>query len=673
MKKILFLVLFSLIFLFCSCGLSFGDSTEPLPTTPLPSTPSMECEHSYQVVVVSPTCEEEGYTVYSCFLCGDVYEDNKVAALGHTEEVIPGKAASCEENGLTDGVKCSLCGDILLAQKEISKKEHHYESQVTAPTCESKGYTTYTCSLCADSYKADEVNALGHTEVTVAGKEATCTTPGVVNGTVCSTCGCVLSAQAVIPAKGHSYASSVTAPTCEAAGYTTYTCSACSDTYTGNYVSALGHNYKSVVTTPTCTSGGYTTYTCSVCADSYVASQTSASGHSYSSKVTAPTCESKGYTTYSCSVCSYSYVSKQVAALGHNWQEATYEAPKTCLSCGKTEGNPLAGPLPDDGSGSSSPALYVSYINVGQGDSIFIKIGDCDILIDAGTSSNGSNVVNYMKNQGVDDIELMVNTHPDSDHYGGLTTVMNNFKVEQAWVSPYSKTANTTLKNNLSNRGISYKTPSVGTTFTYDNMKLKVLYNGSGASDSNDSSLVLKLEYGNYSFLFTGDISSTIENKLVSSGVDLKCDVLKVAHHGSKYSSASNFLNATGADYGVICVGAGNSYGHPTSDALNRLSGAGISVYRTDLDGNVVFSTDGSTLTLPGGTSVGGSSSSGSSGSSGSATQYFIGNTESKIFHLPTCGHLPAVSKQNWMYNYWWIINIAGYTPCGHCLKDYNP
>ena len=109
------------------------------------------------------------------------------------------------------------------------------------------------------------------------------------------------------------------------------------------------------------------------------------------------------------------------------------------------------------------------------------------------------------------------------------------------------------------------------------------------------------LEYGSYRFLFTGDISSTIENKLVKDkSIDLSCDVLKVAHHGSKYSSSSAFLKATGAKYGVICVGAGNSYGHPTSTALNNLSSAGISVYRTDKDGSVVFSTDGDSLTLPG-------------------------------------------------------------------------
>jgi beta-lactamase superfamily II metal-dependent hydrolase len=106
------------------------------------------------------------------------------------------------------------------------------------------------------------------------------------------------------------------------------------------------------------------------------------------------------------------------------------------------------------------------------------------------------------------------------------------------------------------------------------------------------------LEYGSFSFLFTGDISNKTESKLVSSGVDLSCDVLKVAHHGSKSSSSPEFLKATGAKYSVICVGQ-NSYGHPTSSALNNLASAGMVIYRTDKDGNVEFSTNGSEMTLP--------------------------------------------------------------------------
>ena len=532
-------------------------------------------------------------------------------------------------------------------QPENPEETHNYKAVVTAPTCISGGYTTYTCTICGDSY---------------------------ISNTVTSS--------------GHKYVSIVTAPTCSADGYTTNTCSVCGDSYISNTVTSSGHKYVSIVTAPTCSADGYTTNTCSACGDSYTSDTVASSGHRYQSTVTAPTCEAAGYTVYICYVCTDSYVGNEVAATGHDWKDATTEAPKTCTKCGATEGDKLTDPTPDSGStGAYSETLYVTYINVGQGDSIFIKVGDCDILIDAGTSSYGSTVSNYLKSQNVDDIELMINTHPDSDHCGGLTQVLKDYAVEQVWISKdTSKTtaAYTNFISAVSSEGLTAKKPNAGTVFTYEYLTITVLYSAVG-SDSNNSSIVVMLEYGSFRFLFTGDVGEEVETKLISSGSNLDCDVLKVGHHGSKYSSTEAFLSAVSAEYGVISVGS-NSYGHPTSDTLNRLSSAGVTVYRTDLNGNIIFSTNGATLYLPGGgtdssgsgsgSSSGGSSSGGSSGGSSSGdsttTDVFIGNTETKVFHLPTCANLPAASKQNTMYNYWWIINIAGYTPCGRCLKNYS-
>ena len=483
------------------------------------------------------------------------------------------------------------------------------------------------------------------------------------------------------PAVKHDYQATITSPTCTEAGYTTYTCSICGDSYVSNMVSAKGHSYKEVVTSPTCTEAGYTTYTCSICGDKYVSDEVSAKGHTKKTIAgTAATCTQSGLTDgVQCSVCNDILTEQtEILAFGHDWKAATTSAPKTCLTCGETEGDKLPSTdpvVPDDG-GSGNIAydtLTVNYIDVGQGDSIFIQVGDCDILIDAGKPNKGQTVVNYLNSKGVDDIELMVNTHPDDDHYGGLTTVLNNFDVEQVWGSSFAKSTSSykSFKSAAQSASV-WSTPSVGNVFSYEYLTLTVLYAGEGASNSNDSSLVLALQYGNFRFLFTGDISSTIENKLVNSNISLRCDVLKVAHHGSAKSSASAFLQATGAKYGVICVGD-NSYGHPTSTALNNLKNTGISVYRTDTDGTVVFSTDGNTLQLPGsgGTVSGGSAS--SSGSSSSSTDTFIGNKESKIFHLPTCGNLPAVSKRNYLYDYWFIVNCIGYKPCQVCLKNYTP
>ena len=186
------------------------------------------------------------------------------------------------------------------------------------------------------------------------------------------------------------------------------------------------------------------------------------------------------------------------------------------------------------------------------------------------------------------------------------------------------------------------KTPAVGTVFTYEYLTLTVLYSGLGTSNSNDSSIVVMVEYGSYKFLFTGDISSNVEGQLVrDSSIDLSCDVLKVAHHGSRYSSSSSFLNATGADYGVICVGTGNSYGHPTSTALNNLANYGISVYRTDLRGHIVFSTDGESLTTPDGPSA-------LSGRTSTVSDSYIAGNDNVTYIVTSYYHLLDFSKRRY-------------------------
>ena len=310
--------------------------------------------------------------------------------------------------------------------------------------------------------------------------------------------------------------------------------------------------------------------------------------HTYSAEVTYPGCETEGYTTYTCS-CGDSYTDERVEPTGHDWLNGTGGAPTVCMNCGIKDETPRA------------QALTIHYIDVGQGDGILIKIGDCDVIIDAGTANYGTTVSNYLKGLEVDDVDLMINTHPDADHCGGLTQVLKDYVVEEVWASPLTKTtaAYTNFASAVTNEGLTMVNPAVGTVFSYAEMTLTVLYGGAGTTNANDSSIVVMVEYGEHRFLFTGDISNKIETKLLNENADLECDVLKVGHHGSRTSSSAGFLAATGAEYAVICVGTGNSYGHPTSDALSRLKQAGMAVYRTDLDGHVVFSTDGVDITLP--------------------------------------------------------------------------
>ena len=342
--------------------------------------------HVYEARLVAPTCTEVGYTSHTCTRCGDNYTTNEVAPLGHTEADVAAVAPGCETTGLTAGKKCSVCDEILVAQDEVSALGHteaeipavapgcvvtgltsgvkcsvcdkvlveptvvealgHTEKVdvAVAPTCDENGLTAGKhCSVCNEVLVPQvTIDALGHVEVVDAGVAPTCIATGLTEGKHCSVCESVTVAQNVIAALGHDYKAVVTAATCTADGYTTYTCNNCGDSYVADEVAALGHDYKATVTAPTCLAGGYTTYTCAVCTDSYVADEVAALGHDYKATVTAPTCLAGGYTTYNCAACNDSYIGDEVEASGHNWKAATCTTPQICLTC-KTMGEAALG------------------------------------------------------------------------------------------------------------------------------------------------------------------------------------------------------------------------------------------------------------------------------------------------------------------------------------------
>ena len=283
-------------------------------------------------VTVLPTCEAKGTKTFTCQYNSHHTYTEEIQALGHTEKTLDGKDATCTENGLTAGVMCTTCDKIIVPQTVIPAAGHTDENN------------DYVCDVCREDLCTE------HQEVVIPGVDATCTNSGLTEGKKCAICGDILKAQTEIPALGHSYNAVVTKPTCTEAGYTTYTCSVCGDSYVADETEALGHSYNTVVTAPDCLNGGYTTYTCSVCGDSYVSDEVAPLGHSYNGEVTVPTCTEAGYTTHTCSVCGDSYVADEVAAHGHDFADATTEAPKTCKVCGKTEGEklPTEDNTPDD-------------------------------------------------------------------------------------------------------------------------------------------------------------------------------------------------------------------------------------------------------------------------------------------------------------------------------------
>lgn len=255
---------------------------------------------------------------------------------------------------------------------------------------------------------------------------------------------------------------------------------------------------------------------------------------------------------------------------------------------------------------SSVPAtggdLEVHFLDVGQGDSILVKYGSKCMLVDGGPIDAGSRVSGYLRNHGISRIDVLVSTHPHSDHIGGLLTVLNDFPVGVVYDSGQPHTTQTfeqylTL---IDQKNIPYKVPVRGDTIDLGPGVTVQVFSpppGGISGDLNENSIVLKITYGSIGFLLASDAGTAAESNMLASGLDLNSDVLKVGHHGSKYSSGPAFLAAVSPTVSVIEVGS-NPYGHPAPETIAKLEAAGSKVYRTDLNGNIVITSNGATYSV---------------------------------------------------------------------------
>lgn len=240
--------------------------------------------------------------------------------------------------------------------------------------------------------------------------------------------------------------------------------------------------------------------------------------------------------------------------------------------------------------------LSVYFIDVGQADCILIKENDKNMLIDAGNNEDGEKLVTYFKGLNIDKFDYVIATHAHEDHIGGMDDIINNFEVTNFYMPDVLTTTKTfeDLLNALLNNNIKYDTFDIDEEFDFGNSYVNVIYVGDDSNDLNDTSIVMKLTYGNNSFLFTGDMTSKVEKKVLNKNI--QSDVLKVAHHGSNYSSTNNFLSLVNPKYAVISVGKNNSYNHPSKSTLNSLNNKNIKVYRTDINGTIIVNSDGNNL-----------------------------------------------------------------------------
>lgn len=240
--------------------------------------------------------------------------------------------------------------------------------------------------------------------------------------------------------------------------------------------------------------------------------------------------------------------------------------------------------------------LYVYFLDVGQADSILIKMDNEYTLIDAGNNEDGSLLVNYFKELKIDNFKYVIATHPHEDHIGGMDDIINNFNIENFYMPNKLSTSKTfeDVLDALDNKNMTYINPKEGYKFNMSDAVFEVIYEGLDNSDTNDSSIVVKLTYYNNSFLFTGDITSKVEKLIIDK--DIKSDVLKVAHHGSNYSTTDIFLDKVSPKYAVISVGNNNIYNHPSLNTIEKLEKKDIKVYRTDYEGTLIFESNGDNI-----------------------------------------------------------------------------
>lgn len=241
---------------------------------------------------------------------------------------------------------------------------------------------------------------------------------------------------------------------------------------------------------------------------------------------------------------------------------------------------------------AESSYLEVTFIDVGQGDSTLIACDDHYMLIDGGIYDVGSTVVEYLENHGVNSLDIVVATHPDADHIGGLGAVLKAFDIGVVLQSPAGGTTPTYeyFENVINEQGLTAVSPEVNSSYALGTATITILGPLYTYEELNNDSVVVRLDYQGVSFLFLGDAEIEEETDIVNAGLDIDADILKVGHHGSSTSTSPYIISETTPSYAVISCGENNDYGHPHQETLLSLRQANISTYRTDEEGTIVCS-----------------------------------------------------------------------------------
>ena len=243
----------------------------------------------------------------------------------------------------------------------------------------------------------------------------------------------------------------------------------------------------------------------------------------------------------------------------------------------------------------SGGVLEVYFIDVGQGDASLLCSDGHYMLIDGGPSDSSDVIFAFLREHDIAKLDYIVATHPDADHIGGLAAALEASEVGRAFcpVLEYDNYSFQAFSDRLVRKQVELETPSCGMVFELGSAHCTVIGPTEESEKTNNNSIVIRVAFGNTSFLFTGDAEGVEEDSILKSGCVVASDVLKVSHHGSEYATTDAWLEEVKPSIAVISCGMDNSYGFPTAPVLKRLQQRGVTLYRTDLQGDILIRSDG--------------------------------------------------------------------------------